>query len=905
MHKRLWAYFALLMPLSALVAPASTQELSIRTTFVDDRTVVVMPTLGSELRDISPLEGVKIEVSVDEGLRTYRASYLGRTYTAYADVSGPSTRFAFDPGRRRFQILASTIRVELEDYDVLGQLVQERGAVAGKAYPQLGFALLELPPETDPAEAVEFLDADPRVRDASVQFEPAERRPMILDGNDISPWSVPGNDLAPTNAKESLTPHLYIYASAEISADVAVEFAVGNSGGAHSDAASLRATVFALVPDESTADTDDVRAVVKEQFDDTVPELDAKSSTYRGRLTISSDLLEGGQTYYVTLAVVEGVEISEDSETLASTYTGFTLDSLKRVLHVCVEPGRGAAADTPDPLLAQQWHLDNTGQMSYADSGGVAGEDLGMDDVLANGPTGDGVKVAVVDSGMEICHPDLTNNVEEGASFNFNAERVTTNPAVAWAYRMDASDPFNFESTGGHGTSVAGLIAAAADNGIGGRGVAPGVRLRGYNMLNAVYQYSALLDSLGASSALPNSADVDVFNMSFGGVSPQPTNVDSLVERVLSNGVRNLRSGLGAIYVKAAGNAFGDCASLVRLIDERIGCGSSNGDDWNNLPYLIVVGAHNADGRKSSYSSTGANLWVSAPGGEYGDSKPSLLSVDQMGWDRGFGVLADDNPLNGESDVNPNGDYTGRMNGTSAAAATVSGAVAVLLEEAPDLTWRDVKHLLAKSARRMNPGIEKVDETIGTVTRTLRPAWTENAAGYWYHNWYGFGALDLDDTLELAEDYSPNSLGEFRQSGWFDSGTSVTIPDNDGTGVTQMLNVTNLPSDASIEAVILEVDVSHDFPNDLGIHLVSPQRTRSVINQVFNETLAVEDFDHIRWRLLSNAFYGETPGGNWQIEVFDGDAEDTGSLDAWRLRIYYGSHPTDEEEEEIPAAYIY
>jgi len=311
---------------------------------------------------------------------------------------------------------------------------------------------------------------------------------------------------------------------------------------------------------------------------------------------------------------------------------------------------------------------------------------------------------------------------------------------------------------------------------------------------------------------------------------------------------------------------------------------------------VIAVGAFNADGVRSSYSSAGPNLWISAPGGEYGDAKPSLLTVDQMGWDRGFGVVLPGNPLDDESTVNPDGDYTGRMNGTSAAAATVTGAVAVLLSEQPELTWRDVKYILAGTARQIDPDIAAVSETIGTVSRTLRLAWTENAAGFKYHDWYGFGAVDLDAAVEMAEDYTPDSLGEFRETSWFEQTTSVSIPDNDGTGVTQTVNVSGLPDDATVEAVLLEVDISHEFPNDLGIHLVSPGGTRSVVNQLYNETLAV-DIDPIRWRLLSNAFYGEDPGGDWQIEVFDADVDDTGDLDGWRLKIYYGAHPEEAEDD--------
>ena len=625
--------------------------------------------------------------------------------------------------------------VELVDYDALGLLVQEQGAVAGKAYPELGFAAI--------------------------------RRPAIIRGDGIPFRSGSDTMLSPAETKDSFSSNLFAYTSLYRSTEFSVEVTVVNSGLARSEPASLRAELVALVPDESTADPDDRRSSVQSRSSANVPAIDGKGSSFSTDLSFATGSLEGGQTYYLQVLVEDVPADSDEPEILTGTVTGFTLDSLNRIQHVCVEPGRGGTAGVTDPLLAQQWHLDNTGQTGYAETGGVAGEDLQMDDVLDDGPTGDG-----------------------------------------------------------------------------GR---------------------------------------------------RPSNANPYFEQLFSYGVHHLRSGLGAIYVKAAGNGFGDCASLERLINERIGCVSSIADDWQNLPYLIVTGAFNADGRKASYASAGPNLWITAPAGEYGSSRPALLTVDQMGTDRGIGILRDDNPLQGQPVANPYGDYTGRMNGTSASAPLVSGAVAVLLETEPALTWRDVKHILAKTARKIDPDIVAVEETIGTIARTLRLPWTENAAGYAYHDWYGFGALDLDAAVEMAEDYTPDSLGEFHQSGWFESGLSGAIPDNDGTGLTRTLNVSTLPDDANIEAVLLEVDIDHDFPNDLGIHLVSPQGTRAVLNQVFNETLALDEPGNLRWRLLGNAFYGETPNGDWQIEVFDAAEDDTGDLDAWRLRFYYGSHPEEEE----------
>ena len=882
MFTKLSSFIARLMVAALSAVPIAAQEPLMRTAVVEDRPVLLLPSGVSAFSGVSSLESVHIEVSTDRTLRTYRATYQGRTYTAYADVSGPPKRFAFDLAQRRFQVMASAVRVELFNYDDLDSLVFEQGAVSGKAYPELGFALIQLDPDTDPADVAELLHVDPRVRTANVQFQGPIRRPMVLP--DKLPQSITPRNGAPVpaNTKESLTSNLDLSLTEDVrSADFAFDVSVRNSGGQRSGATTILAALSTWDPSEG------LRAR-GERISVRVPAIDAKGAPFENRLSFPIRSLDAGQTYYVLVWLIDGSE--PGGEILTGTYTGFTLDSLKRVQHVCVESGRGSVNGVPDPLLPQQWHLRNTGQSAYVPVGGVAGEDLRMQDVLRNGPSGQGVKVAVVDTGMEICHPDLKASIEEGASFNFNASLIESQRSSSWAPRVEIMDPFNFDPTGGHGTSVAGLIAAQGGNGIGGRGVSPGVRLRGYNMLNAANQLSAILDSLGASSFFPNSTDVDVFNMSFGSSGSRPSNAGIIIERLFSHGVRRLRSGLGAIYVKAGGNGFERCRTLVRTINEEIGCVSSNGSGWNNLPYLIVVGAFNADGEKSSYSGAGSNLWVSAPGGEYRGIKPSVLTTDQMGWDRGLGVLRTGNPLDGEPAVNPDGDYTGRMSGTSSAAPNVSGAIAVLLEAVPRLTWRDVKHILAKTARRIDPRIEAVEASFGGNARTVRLAWTENAAGYGYHDWYGFGALDLDAALESARDHTPDSLGAFRQSGWFDGG-SAAIPDNDGTGVTRRLQVSGLPEDADIEAVILEIDLAHAFPNDLGIHLVSPQGTRSVINQVFNDTLAVKGMDRLTWRLLSNAFYGENPNGDWQIEVFDAAEEDVGRLEAWSLRFYYGDHP--------------
>lgn len=562
---------------------------------------------------------------------------------------------------------------------------------------------------------------------------------------------------------------------------------------------------------------------------------------------------------------------------------GFATDAEGRVATRCRTPSRTPGAPGADPLFAEQWHLVNTGQTAFSERGGVAGEDLRMTSAINAGRGGSGVRLAIVDTGLEICHPDLAANAGAGGSYNFSHETL---------FGASPGDPFNASTLGDHGTSVAGVAAAAAGNGLGGRGVASEVTLVGFNIGGAAEEDPelALLRSLGASDSEPDSAAVDVFNMSFGTEEPSANAPDDLVA-LFEMGTSELRGGLGAIYVKAAGNEFSLCDGLHPL-SEEIGCISSNADPMQNLPYLIAVGAFNADGVKSSYSSAGANLWVVAPGGEDGlVDGPAIVTTDQAGTGAGYGLYGG-NGLTPAHPSNRDGDYTGDFGGTSSASPLMAGAAAVLLGVNPDLTWRDVKHILAVSARRIDPDRAQVRAAFNGQPYIARHAWQTNAAGYPFHNWYGFGAVDLDAAVARAMSHAPDSLGDFAESEWYgqDEALSLAIPAADGAGVSATMEVTGLPDSANLEAVILEVSVEHRDALGLGVTLLSPSGTPSVLNSPFNGILDGYPGLH-EWRLMSNAFYGEQPNGAWTVQIVDLAGADTGALKAWRLRFYYGDHP--------------
>ena len=565
----------------------------------------------------------------------------------------------------------------------------------------------------------------------------------------------------------------------------------------------------------------------------------------------------------------------------------FATNARGEVITRCEAPVRTPGPTAADPLFPHQWHLSNTGQASFTETAGLAGADMQMTAAIAAGLDGDGVTLAVVDTGLEICHPDLAASVKPGKSYNFGFEQ---------AAGASPTDPFNHDIRGDHGTAVAGVAAAVAGNGLGGRGVAPGAELVGFNLGAAAVFASgdfdgeaAMFRSLGASRSDPDSASVDIFNMSFGTEIQDNATPDFV--RLMKMGTTELRGGRGALYVKAAGNEFSGCPPIHPL-NVELGCIGSNADPDQNLPYLVTVGAFNAQDVKSSYSNAGANLWVVAPGGEDGRESPGIITTDQAGPEAGLGLLFGADALTGHPTLNPHGDYTAGFGGTSSAAPATAGAIAILLGVNPDLTWRDVKHILAASARRIDPDIARVRAAFNGTPYVLRHPWQTNAAGYAYHNWYGFGAVAVDAAVALARSHAPGSLGEFVESAWFDAGEAldVVIPDNDGAGTVQSLEVAGLPEAANIEAVVLEIGADHFEASDLAVQLTSPAGTVSILNTPFN--LVLDRVPGLRgWRLMSNAFYGEAPHGTWTLRVLDLAPGDTGRLQSWRLRFHYGDHP--------------
>ena len=527
-----------------------------------------------------------------------------------------------------------------------------------------------------------------------------------------------------------------------------------------------------------------------------------------------------------------------------------------------------------DPLYQYQWHLNNSGQTNFSGNSGTSSDDINVDSVISAGYTGSDVIVAVVDSGLEIAHEDLSANVVVGGS---------------WDFVGSDTDPTNPATTGDHGTSVAGLIASTGWNGKGGRGVAPSALLKGFNVLES-WSTSKQIKSLGGASY---SSDVDIFNQSYGYNLTADQRINSTVEAHFLYGVTSLRGGKGAVYIKSSGNGFYRVGSIycssIYGASTGLSCQNANMDYNNSIPYNIVVGALTAKGKKSSYSTAGSSLWVSAPGGEYGSTTPAMMTTDQSSCTQGYVRTggATTNTFNtvaggaGHSE-NSNCNYSSTFNGTSSAAPVTSGAVALILEANPSLTWRDVKHILASTSDQVNASISTTNITINGTTYAAEPAWLTNNAGYKFHNYYGFGRVNVGAAITAAKAYTAGSLGTFATGSWVSSGTlNTAIPDNNATGASSAVSVSD---SKTIEAVQVKINLSHSYTGELAIELTSPSGTKSML---FNpKNVFASDNNLTNFILLSNAFYGESSSGNWTLKVVDTAANDTGTLTNWSIRIF-------------------
>ncbi|MFC4410895.1 S8 family serine peptidase [Chungangia koreensis] len=301
---------------------------------------------------------------------------------------------------------------------------------------------------------------------------------------------------------------------------------------------------------------------------------------------------------------------------------------------------------------------------------------------------GNGIGVVVNDSGVDGLHPDLQygSHLVQNVAAQTNLNALTTLLPITYAENVP-----NTDTTGGHGTHVAGIVGATgAMSGGKYEGVAPGADLIGYGSGAGI----AILDVVGGFDyALTHQAEynIRVITNSWGDTSQAGAEFDP--NDPINIATKKLYD-RGIVTVFSAGNSGPDMGTI-----------SGN---YKKAPWVVTVAAGDAEGNLTDFSSRGI------------EGKTGTVTVDGETWtweDRptvtapGYKVIStrtlSPTPLLGATDdiemIEPGYlPYYTTMSGTSMAAPHVAGVIALMLDANPELTPLQVKEILQQTATPMD-----------------------------------------------------------------------------------------------------------------------------------------------------------------------------------------------------------
>ena len=303
------------------------------------------------------------------------------------------------------------------------------------------------------------------------------------------------------------------------------------------------------------------------------------------------------------------------------------------------------------------------------------------------------------------------------------------------------------------------------------------------------------------------------------------------VEQVLQDGTKYGRGGRGSIFIFAAGNG-----------GEKDSCSC---DGFQTSVYTITI---------SSVSDIGAML-------SYSETCPSILATTFSGFR--FDPFRKRCKIV-STDINKG--CTDTVTGTSASAAMASGIVALTLEANPNLTWRDVQHIVVRTAR----------------SDRLQGVWIVNGVGRYVSDSFGFGIMDTAAMVKLSKNWTnvppqhicrePSSQTDIKIPRQGDRMRDIYTTGCSGTG--REVNY--------LEHVKVKMTLATSQRGEVEIHLISPMGTRSTLLTKRPEDLSNEGF--VNWEFMTTHLWGETARGKWTLHIVNGKSE-TELID-WSLVLF-------------------
>ena len=425
-------------------------------------------------------------------------------------------------------------------------------------------------------------------------------------------------------------------------------------------------------------------------------------------------------------------------------------------LVVSAHPDFYLTTELCNPYYCYQWGLHNTGQYGLAYSGIDIKASEAWDITRGNN-----VKVAVIDCGVDLTHPDLYNNLLSG----YDATDINGGTYGGCS--------INIES--GHGTACAGIIAAE-DNNIGVVGIASSseiIPIRAGTIGNDGsfgYYYSQMANAINKAWD-DYSADVLSVSLTLENVYA----IYSAINNALTSG----RNNKGCVISASAGNYYSDEQNPIYSVYYPA-----------SDSHVIAVGAMSTCGERCSFVSCegetgwgscyGSELSVVAPGTlipttdiqdiyGYNPTKPLHVSLGAIDTIRDF------------SDLN----YTKWFAGTSAAAPHVSGVAALMLSVNSNLTSAQVKDIIEQTAQKVRNVNDYPNDGYAYTEDNTHPN------GPW-NNEMGYGLVNAHEAVMEAYFYGREILGND-----IINPCNTTYPCN-GI-ITYNLNSSSMPSNTTLQ----------------------------------------------------------------------------------------------------------
>ena len=564
-----------------------------------------------------------------------------------------------------------------------------------------------------------------------------------------------------------------------------------------------------------------------------------------------------------------------------------------------------------DPLYPNQWHLNNSGQGS-----GQAGADVNAPEAWDISRGSSSITIAIIDDGIDLQHEDFRGKLVAGYDF-----------------AGGDSDPSAMDGDN-HGTACAGVAAGLGNNGLGGSGMAPNVKIMPIRLIAS----GATLQDEADSFVWAADHGADVISCSWGptdrmGVSqPLPDSTKAGIDHAATYG----RGGKGCVILFASGN----------------GNESSDLDGYSSYSRVISVAATTNYDLHAAYSDFGASVDIAAPsnGGSLG-----ITTTDRSG-------------TSGYSSNN----YTGTFGGTSSSAPLAAGLAALVLSLEPNLTSVQVQQRLQSTADKVGgvtydskghntqlgygrinalralqaartfsisgrvtlangTGVGGVSVTTGaggtaisaadgsysmragagattvsaqktgylfspasqsiTVSANVAnlnftalpppiPTLSSPQSGATISGVYDLRASTANDArvqrLEFARRLAPVTMTS-------DPNPDSSIPDarySNGVTTPGALTTTHtFSTSGTAESASVEVHIQHGFVSDLTVTLIAPNGTRTVLHN--REGGSTQNIDKTYPVTLAN----KTIAGAWRLEIKDASPGAAGTLASWRLTL--------------------